>query len=75
MGGLCQVPKIMYTISYAFNITLLIVIIVRLSEQVYQYICLLSKMFQNLGLCILLEGFTNFSVDPYYDPLSLVMIR
>ena len=29
MGGLCQVPKIMYTISYAFNITLLIVIIVK----------------------------------------------
>ena len=28
MGGLCQVPKIMYTISYAFNIALLIVIIV-----------------------------------------------
>ena len=64
----------MYTISYAFNITLLIVIIVRLSEQVYQYICLLSKMLQNLGSCILLEGFINFSVNPYYDPLSLVMI-
>ena len=29
MGGLCQVPKIMYTISYAFNITWLIVIIVK----------------------------------------------
>ena len=29
MGGLCQVPKIMYTISYAFNITLLVVIIVK----------------------------------------------
>ena len=27
MGGLCQVPKIMYTISYAFNIALLIVFI------------------------------------------------
>ena len=27
MGGLCQVPKIMYTISYAFNIALLILII------------------------------------------------
>ena len=31
-------------------------------------------MLQNLGLCVLLEGFTNFSVDPYYDQLSLVMI-
>ena len=29
MGGLCQVPKIMYIISYAFNITLLIVIIIK----------------------------------------------
>ena len=29
MGGLCQVPNIMYTISYAFNITWLIVIIVK----------------------------------------------
>ena len=29
MGSLCQVPKIMYTISYAFNIALLIVIIVK----------------------------------------------
>ena len=29
MGGSCQVPKLMYTISYAFNITLLIVIIVK----------------------------------------------
>ena len=29
MGSLCQVPKIMYTISYAFNITLLIIIIVK----------------------------------------------
>ena len=29
MGGLCQVPKIMYTIPYAFNITWLIVIIVK----------------------------------------------
>ena len=27
MGGLCQVPKIMYTISYTFNITLLIIIV------------------------------------------------
>ena len=26
MGGLCQVPKTMYTIYYAFNIALLIVI-------------------------------------------------
>ena len=31
-------------------------------------------MLQNLGSCTLLEGFTNFSVDPYYDQLSLVMI-
>ena len=76
MGGLCQVPKIMYTISYAFNNTLLIVIIVkRLSEWLYQYICLLSKMLQNLGSCALLEGCTNCSVDPYHDQLSLVMIN
>ena len=31
-------------------------------------------MLQNLESCILLEDFTNFSVDPYYDQLSLVMI-
>ena len=77
MGSLCQVPKIMYTISYAFNITLLIVIIVKvyLSGFISTYICLLSKMLQNLGSCVLLEGFTNFLVDPNYDPLSLVMIQ
>ena len=76
MGGLCQVPKIMYTISYAFNIALLIVIIViTTTEQLFECVCLLSRMLQNLGSCILLEGFTNFLVDPYYDPLSLVMTR
>ena len=76
MGSLCQVSKIMYTISYAFNIALLIVIIViTTTERLFECIRLLSRMFQNLGLCILLEGFTNFSVDPYYDPLSLVMIN
>ena len=75
MDGLCQVPKIMYTISYALNIALLIVIIVIMStERLFECICLLSRKLQNLGLCILLGGFTNFSVDPYYDPLSLVMI-
>ena len=75
MGGLCQVPKIMYTIFYAFNIALLIVIIViTTTERLFEYICLLSRMLQNLGSCVLLEGFTNFSVDPYYDLLSLVMI-
>ena len=38
MGGLCQVPKIMYTISYAFNIALLIVIIViTTTEQLFEY--------------------------------------
>ena len=75
MGGLCQVLKIMYTISYAFNITLLIVIIVKdyLSGFISIIICLLSKMLQNLRSCVLLEGFTNFLVDPYYDPLSLVI--
>ena len=68
-------PKIMYTISYAFNIALLIVIIViTTTEQLFECICLLSRMLQNLGSCGLLEGFTNFSVDPYYDQLSLVMI-
>ena len=75
-GGLCQVPKIMYTISYAFNITLLIVIIViTTTERLFDCTCLLSRMLKNLRSCILLEGFTNFSVDPYYDPLSLVMIK
>ena len=41
MGGLCQVPKIMYTISYAFNITLLIVIIAKyyLSGFIRIYVC------------------------------------
>ena len=72
---MCQVPKIMYTISYAFNIALLIIIIVIMTtEWVFECICLVSRMLQNLGSCILLEGFTKFSVDPYYDPLSLVMI-
>ena len=72
MDSLCQVPKIMYTISYAFNITWLIVIIVKdyLSGFMSIYVCLLPKMFQNLGSHVLLEGFTNFSVDPYYDPGS-----
>ena len=41
MGGLCQVPKIMYTIFYAFNITWLIVIIVKdyLSGFMSIYVC------------------------------------
>ena len=41
MGGLYQVPKIMYTISYAFNITLLNVIIVKdyLSGFMSIYVC------------------------------------
>ena len=47
MGGLCQVPKIMYTISYAFNIALLIVIIViTTTERLFECICLLSGMLQ-----------------------------
>ena len=75
MGGLCQVPKIMYTISYAFNIALLIIfIVITTTEQLFECICLLSRMLKNLRSCVLLQGFTNFSVDPYYDPLSLVMI-
>ena len=75
MGGLCQVPKIMYTISYAFNIALLsIIIVITTTEQLFECTCLLSRMLQNLGSCVLLEGFTNFSVNPYYDPLSWVMI-
>ena len=75
MGGLCQVPNIMYTISYAFNIALLIAInVITTTERLFECICLLSRMLQNLGSCGLLEGFTNFSVDPYYDQLSLVMI-
>ena len=41
MGGLCQVPKIIYTISYTFNITLLIVITVKdyLSGFISIYVC------------------------------------
>ena len=75
MGGLCQVPKIMYTISYAFNIALLIIInVIMTTERIFEYICLLFRMLQNLGSCVLLGSFTNFSVDPYYDPLLLVMI-
>ena len=75
MGGLCQVPKIMYTIFYASNIALLIVIIViTTTERLFECICLPTRMLKNLGSCILWKGFTNFSVDPYYDPLSLVMI-
>ena len=75
MGDLCQVPKIMYTISYVFNIAWLIVIIViTTTERLFECIHLLSRMVQNLGSCVLLEGFTNFSVDPYYDQLSLVMM-
>ena len=66
MGGLYQVPKIMYTISYTFNIALLIVfIVITTTEQLFDCVCLLSGMLQNLRSCILLEGFTNFSVDPY----------
>ena len=72
MSCLSQVPN---TISYAFNIALLIVIIViTTTEQLFECICLLSRMLQNLGSYVLLEGFTNFSVHPYYDQLSLVMI-
>ena len=70
MGGLCQVPKIMYTISYAFNIALLIVFIAITTTEwlLSVYVCFPGmRMLQNLRLCILLEGFTNFSVDPYYD--------
>ena len=41
MGGLCQVPKIMCAISYAFNIILLIVIIIKdyLSSFLSVYVC------------------------------------
>ena len=75
MGGLCQVPKIMYTISYAFNTALpIIIIVITTTVWLFECICLLSRMLQNLGSCTLIEGFTNFSVDPYYDLLSLVMI-
>ena len=61
MGGLCQVPKIMYTISYAFNIALLIVIIViTTTEWLFECICLLSRMLQNLGSCVLLGVLLTF---------------
>ena len=45
MGGLYQVPKIMYTISYAFNITLLIVVIVKdyMSSFISIYVCFLRR--------------------------------
>ena len=66
MGGVCQVPNIMYTISYAFNITLLIIIIVKdyLSGFISIYVCFLNA--PKPRIVILLEGFTNFSVDPQY---------
>ena len=68
MGGLCQVPKIMYTISYAFNIALLIVIIVIMTtERLFECIRLLSRMLQNLqnlGSCVLLGVLLTFRSIP-----------
>ena len=65
MGGLCQVLKIMYTISYAFNITLLIVIIViTTTERLFECICLLSRMLQNLRSCVLLGVLLTFRSIP-----------
>ena len=73
MGGLCQVPKIMYTIP--MPLMLIVIIVIMTTERLFECICLLSRMLQNPRLCVLLQGFTNFSVNPYYDPLSLVMIE
>ena len=65
MGVLCQVPKIMYTISYAFNIALLIIIVViTTTERLFECICLLSRMLQNLGSCILLGVLLIFQSIP-----------
>ena len=44
MGGLCHVPKIMSTISYAFNITWLNVLIVKEYLSGFISLCLLFKM-------------------------------
>ena len=67
MGSLCQVPKIMimYTISYAVNIALLIVIIViTTTERLFECICLLSRMLQNLRSCVLLGVLLTFQSIP-----------
>ena len=68
MGGLCQVPKIMYTISYAFNIAL---------NDYWAAFWVYMSAFQDAPkprIVRFIRGFTNFLVDPYYDPLLLVMI-
>ena len=64
-------------VSYQFNITWLNVIIARVSEWLYKLITFMSA-FQdapsNPQLCVLLEGFDKFPVDPYYEPLLWFMI-
>ena len=56
-----KIPGIRYTISYAFNIALLIVIIaITTTERLFECICLLSRMLQNLGLCVLLGVLLTF---------------
>ena len=58
-------PKIMYTISYAFNIALLIVIVViTTTERLFECICLLSRMPQNHGSCVLLGVLLTFRSIP-----------
>ena len=77
MGGLCQVPNIMYTISYAFNIALLIVIIV-ITTSYWAAFWVYMSAFQDAPkpqIVCFIRGFTNFLVDSYYDPLLLVMVQ
>ena len=71
MGGLCQLPsaKTMYSISYGFNMTLLIVLIVKQYLRSFMSICLLSKMLHQTPDYVL-----YYQVDPYYEPLLWFMI-
>ena len=66
MGGLYHVPKSMSIISYAFNIALLIVIVVKVYPSDFNKFmsAWLSKCSIKPLLCILLEGFIEFPVDP-----------
>ena len=73
-GWFVPSAKIMYTISYSFNITLVIIIIVKnyLNSFMSIYVCFprCCKITDRA----LWECITNFSVDPYYVPLAWYMI-
>ena len=40
-----------------------------------QHACITAHDTPKPRIVRFIRGFTNFSVDPYYDPLSLVMIQ